>query len=588
MSTSSKRTAIVLGTALVGLGVLAGCSKEEGSGSRGLGQDDILIPICGDLACSEGESFQSCPEDCGGRWVNVGPAPIDKSFSNQVFSTVDVTASGRIPVLAVNPTNHNEVWVGTAAGGVWRSTNATSPEPRWTPMTDHLEPTAIGSIVLDGCTPARCTTAWVGTGENNLRRSTMHGGGLIRIWYFPGSGGDVSIPPRWNAEVLDADYFENSNIIDLKLVGTEMFAAVASGSTFSMTTATALAPAPAVGYGVHKRDMTTGVWTKIVDMVDTIPERPGDYGLPTDMEWVVDRLFVGVSGKGIMINDPVDGWCFINQGATPACTDSDRGLPDATLSGGLPVFDHVEIAPGPGNTVYASIGNCPDRTLAFCTPDIYRSDDAGGSWTEVSATGLDVAFSRYLHLLSVHPTDPETVYYGGLTEQVSTDGGATFAGVLQEQVHGDAQDHVVIPAADLAAQCSSGVTCEPTLNTALDLHYATNDGGIYSGQFDGMVGSWTSANENLPITQLYGLGAGWINSIGKTYISAGAQDQGALFFSGTAKWQLVIPGDGGDGYVGADGRLLFTIQGDWRALVDADSSTLVNVSALATDRKSVV
>ena len=49
----------------------------------------------------------------GDTWFPIGPAPIDGFFAGGV--------SGPASAIAVNPQNENEIWLGTAAGGVWHS-----------------------------------------------------------------------------------------------------------------------------------------------------------------------------------------------------------------------------------------------------------------------------------------------------------------------------------------------------------------------------------------------------------------------------------------------------------------------------------
>ena len=60
----------------------------------------------------------------GGTWTSLGPAPIadEKSCCNP--SSDYGRASGRMTSLAVDPTNAAVIFVGTAGGGVWKSSNA--------------------------------------------------------------------------------------------------------------------------------------------------------------------------------------------------------------------------------------------------------------------------------------------------------------------------------------------------------------------------------------------------------------------------------------------------------------------------------
>src|SRR2546425_1017628 len=107
----------------------------------------------------------------GQTWFPIGPAPISPSWYGNV-------ASGRASVLAVNPLNSNEVFLGAATGGVWHTVNAGLS---WTPIGDNMPAMAIGAIALDPahCSAQGCTRLYVGTGENSLRRDTYYGRGLL-------------------------------------------------------------------------------------------------------------------------------------------------------------------------------------------------------------------------------------------------------------------------------------------------------------------------------------------------------------------------------------------------------------------------
>src|SRR6185437_10038117 len=68
-------------------------------------------------------------------WTPIGPAPIT---NGQTPNPHGEPVSGRITGIAVDPTNDNIVFVAAAGGGIWKTTNATSAAPSWTPLTDNL------------------------------------------------------------------------------------------------------------------------------------------------------------------------------------------------------------------------------------------------------------------------------------------------------------------------------------------------------------------------------------------------------------------------------------------------------------------
>src|SRR5207302_1579210 len=84
------------------------------------------------------------------------------------------SAAGRVTSLAVDPTNPNTVFAGSAGGGVWKSTNA---GVSWTPLTDTQASLAIGALAIspDG------QTIYAGTGEDNRSDSQIGQGVLISL-----------------------------------------------------------------------------------------------------------------------------------------------------------------------------------------------------------------------------------------------------------------------------------------------------------------------------------------------------------------------------------------------------------------------
>ncbi|HEV7622056.1 MAG TPA: hypothetical protein VGO09_09990, partial [Flavisolibacter sp.] len=82
--------------------------------------------------------------------------------------------SGRITAIDV-VVNKTDVWyVGSASGGVWKTTNAGAS---WIPVFDEQNTLNIGSIAIEQSNPS---VVWVGTGEGNPRNSLNLGDGIFK------------------------------------------------------------------------------------------------------------------------------------------------------------------------------------------------------------------------------------------------------------------------------------------------------------------------------------------------------------------------------------------------------------------------
>src|SRR5437764_5550765 len=102
------------------------------------------------------------------------PNPADK-FKNLEFREIGpATMGGRIDDFAVVESNPNIVYVGTASGGVWKTTNNGTT---WEPIFDKESVSTIGDIAIAASDPS---VVWVGTGEPNNRQSSSWGDGIYK------------------------------------------------------------------------------------------------------------------------------------------------------------------------------------------------------------------------------------------------------------------------------------------------------------------------------------------------------------------------------------------------------------------------
>ena len=100
---------------------------------------------------------------------------------------------GRINAIDALVEDPNVIYVGAAAGGVWRSRNAGTT---WEPLFDDQPVQSIGALAVDQRNP---DVIWVGTGEGSPRNSVNHGNGVYksidggRTWRHLGLEGSRAI-----------------------------------------------------------------------------------------------------------------------------------------------------------------------------------------------------------------------------------------------------------------------------------------------------------------------------------------------------------------------------------------------------------
>ena len=200
----------------------------------------------------------------GTNWFPIGPADLS---NGQTYGDARVNVSGRASVIAVNPTNANDVWLGTATGGVWHSSNG---GVNWLPMSDNEASLSIGAIALDSCSANGCGTIYAGTGENSIRRDTYYGMGLL---VGESSGGEF---PAFGWTLKGQMFFQFASINNVVLDpstsgGTKtIYVSLSSGVTASATESTVTAPPPTKGYGIYKSQDKGNNWSRL-----TIPGAEG-------------------------------------------------------------------------------------------------------------------------------------------------------------------------------------------------------------------------------------------------------------------------------------------------------------------------
>ncbi len=136
-------------------------------------QQDRLLGNTEDGGTSSGtqSETQTSSATITGTWTPIGPFPIPNGQTVGVSTPV----SGRTVAIAVHPTNPEIAYVGTAQGGLYRTTDGGAS---WVPLMDDAQSLAIGTLTL---APSNPEILFVGTGEQTFSASSFFGAGMYRI-----------------------------------------------------------------------------------------------------------------------------------------------------------------------------------------------------------------------------------------------------------------------------------------------------------------------------------------------------------------------------------------------------------------------
>ena len=331
--------------------------------------------------------------------------------------------SGRCTdVESVSPRGNNYlIWIGSATGGVWKSTNEGTT---FIPVFDDMPTGSIGDIAID---PVNHDVVWVGTGEANIFRSSNAGCGVFKTT----DGGN-----SWKLMGL-----ENTHTIGRIRVNPENTDIVYVAATGHEWT-------PNEERGLYKTDDGGKTWTKVL----YVDQNTGVFDIVLDprnpdiiyattwermrLKWNDPRTYETTRHCGIWKStDGGKNWKQINNGL-PAPQHRGRIGIDLCLSKPDVVYaylDNYEIAyeAAPGDM--DSYGRQKQNVIKGAT--IYRSDNAGEAWTQVS--GLTAQMKTFMERHSatygwvfgqirVDPNDENTIYTMGIQLNVSYDGGRTF------------------------------------------------------------------------------------------------------------------------------------------------------------------
>lgn len=297
--------------------------------------------------------------------------------------------SGRVARVAGVPGDVTTCYAASASGGVWKSTDGGLT---WKPIFDDQPISSIGSIAI---APSDPNVIYVGSGEANIRGNVGAGNGIYKstdagktwthVWNQEGQIGTMAVHPS-NPDIA--------------------FAAVL-GHAFG----------PNPERGVYRTKDGGRTWVQVLKEDENtgasdVAMDPSNPNIVFAGLWQARRfpwaLQDGGPGSGLYVSrDGGDTWTRLDG------KEKGKGLPE-----GIWGKVGVAVAPSDGRRVYALI--------EAEQGGLFRSDDGGDTWERTSASRLIRQRPWYYSTMTVHPTNPNEIWFPQVSFVKSIDGGKTL------------------------------------------------------------------------------------------------------------------------------------------------------------------
>jgi len=282
-------------------------------------------------------------------------------------------------------------YFGAAAGGVWKTDDAGIT---WKPIFDRESAHSVGALAV---APSDPDVIYAGTGQIQARYDIASGDGVFR---------SDDAGKTWRSLGLQAMRAVGRILVDPRDPNVALVAAL--GHIFG----------PNKERGLYRTADGGKTWAQVL----FVNEETGGADLAADPE----NPDVVYASLWQVRNYPWLSYFLPAVGPGSGLYKStDAGRTWARLQNGLPSknLGRIGLAAAKGGRVWALV-DAGDRPGPENQGGLYRSDDAGASWTRVNATaGLG---SSYINRVTVDPRNRDAVYVMGQSIRRSEDGGKTL------------------------------------------------------------------------------------------------------------------------------------------------------------------
>jgi photosystem II stability/assembly factor-like uncharacterized protein len=392
---------------------------------------------------------------------------------------------GRTLAIAIDPTDTATVWLGSASGGLWKSTTGGTGLNAWTYIPTGFSVRGVTSIAIN---PNNHNEMYIGTGEtytygssvNGLIQRPTRGSVGIGILKTTDGGNTWTQSLNWSYNSLRGVWDFKINPLNTNIV-------------YAATTE-----------GVYKTTNAGATWNLSLNRLMV---------MDLELDKVDTNIIYAGVGNGSSPNKGI--YKTSNSGGTWAVLTN--GLPPNTHDGRITITAY----PGNNHRVMAVIGNL------YSTVGVYETTDQGASWVAKNSPFTEILSYQgwYAEGLCYRSNDPTQILFGGVEVFLSQSSGDLLFRVSNngnpgDGIHSDIHDIISNP-------------LDP------DKIYFATDGGLFRS--DDFGTTFYECTEGYVTSQFY---IGSTSQQDANLLLGGLQDNYSIQFTGTNYWFPVVGGDG--------------------------------------------
>jgi photosystem II stability/assembly factor-like uncharacterized protein len=328
------------------------------------------------------------------------PGTVDPSYLGLLrWRSVGPSRGGRVVAVAGDPVNKFTFYQGTTGGGVWKTEDGGL---NWANVSDGFF--RAGSVGAIQVAPSDPNVVYVGMGEGCIRGNASYGDGIYK---------STDAGKTWTHLGLEAT--KQVGRLQIHPTNPDVAWVAALGDPWG----------PSADRGVYKTRDGGKTWQRVL--------------FRSENAGAID-LVLDPANPNVLYASTLElrryPWGFRSAGpGTALYKSTDGGDTWVDISGkkGLPTGDKgrigLALAPSKPDRVWAIVD------AAGAAQGVYRTDDAGETWTQLTDNADLTQRPWYYHHIVADPKDADVLWALNVDLWKSTDGGTTYAEVTAP--HGD-------------------------------------------------------------------------------------------------------------------------------------------------------